>query len=84
MTAHVDFGQFIKVGEGNLVIVLVYMEGLIIKGDYEEEILRTRENLSVRFQVKELEKLKHFLGLEVNRTNEGLLLCQQKYAKGLL
>lgn len=27
---------------------------------------------------------KHFLGLEVDRTQEGLFLCQQKYAKNLL
>ena len=34
--------------------------------------------------MKELEELKHFLGLEVNHTNRGLLLCQQKYSKDLL
>ncbi|KAE8662552.1 hypothetical protein F3Y22_tig00113302pilonHSYRG00055 [Hibiscus syriacus] len=40
--------------------------------------------LSVRFQMKELGQLKHFLGLEVDRTHEGIFLCQQKYAKDLL
>ncbi|KAE8655616.1 hypothetical protein F3Y22_tig00117021pilonHSYRG00028 [Hibiscus syriacus] len=49
-----------------------------------EEILQTKENLSVRFQMKELGQLKHFLGLEVDRTHEGIFLCQQKYAKDLL
>ena len=34
--------------------------------------------------MKELEELKHFLGLEVERTKEGLFLGQQKYAKDLL
>ncbi|XP_060973935.1 uncharacterized mitochondrial protein AtMg00810-like [Cannabis sativa] len=34
--------------------------------------------------MKELGELKHFLGLEVDRTKEGLFLCQQKYAKDLL
>ncbi|KAE8675430.1 putative RING/U-box superfamily protein [Hibiscus syriacus] len=38
----------------------------------------------VRFQMKELGQLKHFLGLEVDRTHEGIFLCQQKYAKDLL
>ncbi|KAE8723067.1 PLAC8 family protein [Hibiscus syriacus] len=37
-----------------------------------------------RFQMKELGQLKHFLGLEVDRTHEGIFLCQQKYAKDLL
>jgi len=74
----------VKAKEGRLAIVLVYVDDLIITGDYSEEIQRTRENLSVRFQMKELGELKHFLGLEVERTKEGLFLGQQKYAKDLL
>lgn len=60
------------------------MDDLIITGDDDGEIQRTRENLSVRFQMKELGELKHFLGLEVERCKEGLFLCQQKYASDLL
>ncbi|KAE8730369.1 tir-nbs resistance protein [Hibiscus syriacus] len=80
----VDFSLFVKVNEGKLAIVLVYVDDLIITGDDEAEILQTKENLSVRFQMKELGQLKHFLGLEVDRTHEGIFLCQQKYAKDLL
>ncbi|KAE8736454.1 PLAC8 family protein [Hibiscus syriacus] len=65
---------FIKVNEGKLAIVLVYVDDLIITGDDEAEILQTKENLSVRFQMKELGQLKHFLGLEVDRTHEGIFL----------
>ena len=46
--------------------MLVYVDDLIIIGDDEDGILRTRENLAVRFQMKELGELKHFLGLEVD------------------
>jgi hypothetical protein len=45
---------FVKANEGKLAIVLVYVDDLVITGDDEEEILRTKENLSVRFQMKEL------------------------------
>jgi len=75
---------FMKSKDGRLAIVLVYVDDLIITGDYSKEIQRTRENLSVRFQMKELGELKHFLGLEVERTKEGLFLGQQKYAKDFL
>ena len=34
--------------------------------------------------MKEFGELKHFLGLEVVRTKEGIFLGQQKYAKNLL
>ncbi|KAL5577449.1 hypothetical protein UlMin_019148 [Ulmus minor] len=79
-----DSSLFVKANKGKLAIVLVYVDDLIITGDDEAEILRTKENLSVRFQMKELGQLKHFLGLEVDRTQEGIFLCQQKYAKDLL
>ncbi|KAE8704478.1 hypothetical protein F3Y22_tig00110450pilonHSYRG00264 [Hibiscus syriacus] len=79
-----DSSLFVKANEGKLSIVLVYVDDLIITGDDEAEILQTKENLSVRFQMKELGQLKHFLGLEVDRTHEGIFLCQQKYAKDLL
>ena len=82
--SHADSSLFVKAREGKLAIVLVYVDDLIITGDDEREISRTKENLSVRFQMKELGELKHFLGLEIDRTNGGLLLCQQKYAKDLL
>ncbi|CAL5324316.1 unnamed protein product [Camellia sinensis] len=79
-----DSSLFVKANGGKLAIVLVYVDDLIITGDDVEEICRTKENLSVRFQMKELGQLKHFLGLEVDRTQEGIFLCQQKYAKDLL
>ncbi|KAK2977442.1 hypothetical protein RJ640_028603 [Escallonia rubra] len=55
-----------------------------LPGDCEEEILRTKKNLLVRFQMKELGQLKHFLGLEIDHTQEGIFLHQQKYSKDLL
>ncbi|KAG6499850.1 hypothetical protein ZIOFF_039645 [Zingiber officinale] len=75
---------FVKSNEGKLAIVLVYVDDLVITGDDGSEILQTKENLSVRFQMKELAQLKHFLGLEIDRTQKGIFLCQQKYSKDLL
>ena len=43
------FSLFVKTNDGRLAIVLVYIDDLIITGDYSEEIQRTRENLLVRF-----------------------------------
>lgn len=82
--ASADSSLFVKVRGDKLAIILVYVDDLIITGDDENEIRQIRENLSVRFQMKELGELKHFLGLEVERTRDGLFLCQQKYAQDLL
>ncbi|KAL0402265.1 UNVERIFIED_CONTAM: Retrovirus-related Pol polyprotein from transposon RE1 [Sesamum latifolium] len=79
-----DSSLFIKAKERKLAVVLVYVDDLIITGDYEEEVLQTKENLSVRFQMKELGHLKHFLGLEVDLCETGMFLHQQKYSRDLL
>ena len=67
-----------------LAIMLVYVDDLIIIWDCEEEILLIKQNLLVCFQMKELEQLKHFLGLEIDYTHEGLVLHQKRYSSDLL
>ena len=70
-----DSSLFVKLQGSKLAVVLVYVDDLIITRDDEDEIRRIRENLVVRFQMKELGELKHFLGLEVDQVKDGLFLC---------
>ncbi|KAF2320755.1 hypothetical protein GH714_030531 [Hevea brasiliensis] len=57
---------------------------IAIRGADKEEILQTCGNLFVHFQMKELRELRHFLKLQMERTDDGLFLCQRKYAKDIL
>nr|GMD46973.1 Retrovirus-related Pol polyprotein from transposon RE1 [Ipomoea batatas] len=75
---------FVKAKGRKLAIVLVYVDDLVLTSDDDEEILRTKENLSVRFKMKELGHLNHFLGLEIVRSGEGIFLHQHKYSRNLL
>lgn len=70
--------------EKKLAIVLVYVDNLIITGDCEQELAQIKKNFGVRFQMKDLRQLKHFLGLQLNRTEEGIILHQRKYSTDLL
>lgn len=65
--APADSSLFVKAQDGRLAIVLVYVDDLIITGDDEKEIAQTKTNLSVRFQMKKLGELRHFL-VEVEYT----------------
>jgi hypothetical protein len=82
--SHADSSLFVKANGEKLAILLVYVDDIIITGNDVEEICQTKENLSVRFEMKELGQLNHFLGLEISITRRGVILCQQKYAKDLL
>ena len=82
--APLDSNLFVKKQDLKLAVVLICVDGLIITRDDVQEIQKNKKNLSIRLQMKRLDKLKHFLGLEVKETEDGLFLCQQKYARELL
>ena len=69
--AHASSSLFVKARERKLSTILVYVDNLIFTGEDEEEIRITRNNLLVRFQMKKLGQLKHFLGLEVIEQKKG-------------
>ncbi|KAA0035381.1 putative mitochondrial protein [Cucumis melo var. makuwa] len=79
-----DSSLFVKAQDSKVAIILVYMDNLIITGDHIDEARQIKQNLLVRFEMKELGELKHFLGLEMEYSEKGLFLGQQKYVKDLL
>ena len=47
-------------------LVLLYVDDMIISGDNEYEISHLRNDLSIRFEMKNLGEVGYFLGLEVS------------------
>jgi Reverse transcriptase (RNA-dependent DNA polymerase) len=79
-----DSSIFIKRTNGKLVIVLVYVDDLVITGNDESGITSLKQHLNENFDIKDLGKLKYFLGIEVARSNKGLFLSQRKYVIDML
>ena len=48
-----------------LTIVIVYVDDIIVTGDDFEEIERLTKKLAKEFEIKDLGRLKYFLGIEV-------------------
>nr|GFB09341.1 putative ribonuclease H-like domain-containing protein [Tanacetum cinerariifolium] len=63
---------------------IIYVDDMIITGNDEEEMTRLRTNLFKEFEMKDLERLKYFLGIEVLRSKQGIFICQKKYVLDLL
>ncbi|XP_074377149.1 secreted RxLR effector protein 161-like [Apium graveolens] len=57
---------------------------MIITGNNEQEINKLKDELAIRFEMKNLGELKHFLGLEISRCKEGILVSQGQYAKKII
>ena len=57
---------------------------MIITGNDEEEIIKLKKSLFTEFEMKDLGRLKYFLGIEVLRSKQGIFMCQRKYVLDLL
>ncbi|CAA7019514.1 unnamed protein product [Microthlaspi erraticum] len=64
--------------------VLVYVDDLIICGNDSYMIQKFKDYLSKCFSMKDLGKLKYFLGIEISRGPEGMFLSQRKYALDII
>ncbi|KAJ0598803.1 putative RNA-directed DNA polymerase [Helianthus annuus] len=79
-----DHTLFLK-RRGKLVTCLIiYVDDMIITGNDEEEMKKLKTNLFTEFEMKDLGRLKYFLGIEVLRSKQGIFICQKKYILDLL
>lgn len=66
------------------MVVLVYVDDIVVKGNDGEEINKLKEFLSTEFEIKQLGLLKHFLGIEVAKSKSRIVVSQRKYTLDLL
>ena len=64
--------------------MLVYVDDIIITGSSPQHIDRFINPLSQRFSIKDLGPLSYFLGIEVQRSSNGLHWSQHRYITDLL
>ena len=69
---------------GEVTILLVYVDDIIVTGDDKREQQKLSECLAAEFEIKILGKLKYFLGIEVAYSKKGIFISQQKYVTDLL
>ncbi|KAE8721524.1 hypothetical protein F3Y22_tig00015825pilonHSYRG00003 [Hibiscus syriacus] len=79
-----DYSLFTMRKDKKIVVLLIYIDDLLITGNDDCLINDLKSFLNKKFKMKDLGELKYFLGLEVMRSKEGILVNQRKYALELL
>ncbi|XP_052624956.1 uncharacterized mitochondrial protein AtMg00810-like [Lactuca sativa] len=82
---HLDVNNAFLNGSGSTyVVLLVYVDDIVLIGVSLGEINLVKDRLSNEFKLKDLGNLKHFLGLEIARSKQGIVVSQRKYTLDLL
>ena len=69
---------------GITMFVLVYVDDIIVASSTPQATSALLGDLKEDFALKDLGDLHYFLGIEVNKVKDGILLTQDKYASDLL
>ena len=62
-----------------ITVLIVYVDDIVLTGNYKEEMAHLKHLLSREFEIKDLGHLKYFLGIEVARSSRGIHVYQWKY-----
>jgi hypothetical protein len=66
------------------MFILVYIDDIIVASSKQEGVTTLLQDLKKDVLLKDLGDLNYFLGIEVNKIQNGLVLMQEKYATDIL
>jgi hypothetical protein len=76
---------FIKIGDGGKILIsCLYVDDLIFTGNDEGMFNKFKKSMMTEFDMTDLGKMRYFLGIEVLQKDDGIFICQRKYAHEIL
>ena len=79
-----DHSLFVPTSPQGHVLLSLYIDDMIVIGDDTAGIADTNRYLHNQFQMKDLDHLRYFLGLEIAQAERGILISQQNYSSDII
>ena len=79
-----DITLFLRWSGNGITILLLYVDDMIITGDDMQGVQDLKHFLGRQFEMKDLDPLNYFLGLEVFSSADGYYLTQAKYTSDMI
>lgn len=75
---------FIYAHDGHMIFLLLYVDDIMVTGNHPSFIASLLATLRQDFDLKDLGRLRYFLGLQFDYTSAGIFVHQSKYDTDLL
>ncbi|MCO5614227.1 hypothetical protein L7F22_068507 [Adiantum nelumboides] len=82
--SNADHSLFLKHVDGEIIVIVIYVDDLILTGSHDEKILDVKKSLLRQFNMKNLGELRYFLGIEIVDTLSRIWMIQRQYALDML
>lgn len=79
-----DYCVYSKHSEGERIILIVWVDDLILAASHGQILKSVKEMLGVKFKIKDLGKLRHFLGIDFAQTKGEIKMNQKRYITKIL
>jgi hypothetical protein len=75
---------YVKGAEGQILVVSLYVDDLLITGSCREQIDKFKEEMKSAFEMIDLGGMTFFLGMQIFQKQNEIFMCQHKYTKEIL
>ena len=79
-----EYTLFTKSKGGKILIVSLYVDALIFIGNDRSMCDEFKNSMMLEFDMSDLGRMKHFLGVEVKQCSNGIFICHKRYAREVL
>jgi hypothetical protein len=79
-----DNNLYIKVSQGNILLIKVYVDDIIFGSDYDRLSQKCAKDMQNEFEISLLGELSFFLRLQIHQSNQGIFISQTKYIREML